>query len=111
MKKASVLIALTLGAMLTIVLWVAPIASAKQPPNPPGGGSGIGQRYPPKSTYSSQPPNCRKGSNNNHTCAPASATLPSDNRAMTLGMVLGLGLAVVVTTPLLVSRRRARPHR
>ena len=107
MKRASILTALMLGIALTLILFIVPIASAKQPPNPPGGGSGLGQRYPPRSSYSNSPANCRK----RPSCAPqdTSATL-HDNRALTLGMILGLGLAVVVTTPLLVSRRRVRAH-
>jgi hypothetical protein len=108
MKRASFLAALVLGAALTLTLFIVPIASAAKHTDPPGGGGGLGGRYPPKSSYSNSPANCRKRS----TCTPqdTSATLQKDNRAVTLGMVLGLGLAIVVTTPLLVSRKRVRRH-
>jgi hypothetical protein len=108
MRRASFLSALILAAAFAMLVFTAPFASAAKHTDPPGGGGGLGGRYPPKSTYSAQPPNCRK----RPTCAPqdTNATLESGNRAVTLGMVLGLGLAVVIVTPTLVMRRRARAH-
>jgi hypothetical protein len=63
------------------------------------------QTYPPPES----PPSCKKNGPKASSCPTRlNATLPGNQSAIPLGVVLGLGLAIVIVTPTLVSRRRAR---
>jgi hypothetical protein len=91
---------------LTFASFLASAAFAVKP-SPNGTKSNGRQTYPPQET----PPSCSKKHPPVGSCpSQLNTTFPGNQSAIPLGIVLGLGLAVVVTTPMLVSRRRARAH-